>query len=129
MIRRDFFVAASTAAICSLVAYLAGAATTTPSEVLRCASSAASGDPATALNKPGDKAVQVKAGKRGLDGAAASEQQGSSLRDSGNHANRSSAQDAAVAFQKRQELGERFSNLFNGNPESGVVAAIFENRF
>jgi hypothetical protein len=119
MSRRDLLLVASTAAICSLVAYVAGAITTTPPEVLRCESSALNGNRSTALSKP-DEAVQRKPVQQELDAIAG-----------GDHADQSPAQDPAVAFQKRQELGERFSRLFNngGNPDTSVISARVENHF
>jgi hypothetical protein len=130
MSRRDFFLVANTAAICSLLAFLAGANTTKPRVVFRCESSAAGGYHTTASSKTGDETVQAKPVDQELDAAAAL-QQGPSQRADGNHSDRSTAQDPAVAFRKRQELGERFSRLFNdgSKPDSSVINARIENRF
>jgi len=130
MLRRDFLLVASTAAACSLLAYLTGAITTTPPEVLRCESGASYGNHAAALRTPDGKAVQGNTGNQGLDAAAAL-QQDSSQSDDGNRPDKNTARDAAAAFRKRQELGERFSHLFNrgSSRDSSAISARIENRF
>lgn len=130
MSRRDFFLVAGTAAICSILAYFAGTSPTTPPDTLRCESNAAQGNHATAPSKTDDSAVQVETASQGLDTAAALPQD-SSRRDGGNHSSKAAAQDPAVAFQTRQELGERFSHLFNGasNRDPSIISTTVENRF
>jgi hypothetical protein len=121
MFRRDFFLVASTAATCSLLAYLVGTTSTTPPEVLRCESGASYGNHATALSRTDDKAVQVEAGNQRL----------AVLRDSESHPDKNTARDAPASIQRQQELGERFSHLFNSgtNADSSVISATIENRF
>jgi hypothetical protein len=130
MLRRDILLVASAAVISSLLTYLACTTLTTPPEAVRYERSAANERHVAAPNKPADQPLQIRAETERLD-AAKPLQQATTRPDGANRSDSSTAQDPALAFQKRQELGERFSSFFDGggNPDSGAIGARIENRF
>lgn len=130
MLRRDFFLVASTAAISSLLTYLTCVTLTTPPEARRYEIGAIDGAHMAPLNSFDGDALAVDAGILRPKIVSASRQD-STQPDRSDHSGSSTAQDPVLAFQKRQELGERFSRLFDSasNPPSSTVGAEVENRF
>lgn len=118
MSKRDFLLVASTAAISSLLAYLAGANMVSSPEELHCESSAEFAEPPTAS----------KAGNHGL-GAAGALPQDSSPPGNENRSDDSPAPDPALAIQKQKKLGEQFSSFIKNNQDSGAINAKIESRF
>ena len=130
MSRRDILLVASTAAISSLLTYFACATITAPPEALRYESTAAKRVQAAADVEPDERVVHVAPGRKGLD-AADAPRPNPSPPAGRNQSDTSTARDPALAFEKQQEMAERFSTVFNneGHRNSGEVNARIENRF
>jgi hypothetical protein len=129
MARKDFFVVVSTVAIASLLAYLAGASTNKPMEVLRCENGASHETRAADFTEPFVAVRQRETGKPALD-AAGAPKHGSAPRDGGNPVD-AAARDPALAVQKQREVGARFSRLIDdgSNADPSVMSAKLESRF
>jgi hypothetical protein len=118
MTRRDFVLVASTAAICSLFAFFAGATLTTAPQAAQGESSAASVKPAPASSEPAAQAL----------GAAATPHRDSSRPDSEPPADDRKHQDPGLVIEKQKIVGETFSRLFKSGSPAAVNARV-EERF
>lgn len=119
MLRRDLLLVAGTAAISSLLTYLACTTITTPPDAPRYESSAANGNHAAPVSSHDDKSV-VQAHAKGVDAAAAMQQDSPQP-----------ARDPALAYEKQQEREKQFSNFVASASKqgSGALNAKIETRF